>query len=310
MTCENVLASSSKRLNYIWKMCIIQQITLRVHYTYKVFSCGGNLATAYRHLWQRLTITAAYCSDKIRPHDSASLSGLMTHSAIGSYSSNLWDMLCLLYAADRFPLKLNALDRNHWPSWKRVCKHVPLIIRHLSYGLKNCLCLISRDECTHRVWGVPRRPSSREDLPVPYSAVLWVQQLLEHCTLRLVAQSGYEMRTVYHSVAVNAHKPGKAVQWLLLALSKGRNNAHRTQTGPVYETSCLERRTMDKVQKPSGSDNEEGAWPYLSRWSWRHDWWPILQLPGPHPQWRAGSRTCCRAETGGHGVSLSCLMSP
>jgi hypothetical protein len=33
----------------------------------------------------------------------------MPHSAIGSYSSNLWEMLCPLYAAARFPLSLNAL---------------------------------------------------------------------------------------------------------------------------------------------------------------------------------------------------------
>jgi hypothetical protein len=37
----------------------------------------------------RLTINATYCSEKITPLDGARLSALMTHSAIGSYSSDM-----------------------------------------------------------------------------------------------------------------------------------------------------------------------------------------------------------------------------
>jgi hypothetical protein len=45
----------------------------------------------------------------IRTPDGALSSALTTNSAIDSYSSNLWEMLCPLYAAARFPLSLNAL---------------------------------------------------------------------------------------------------------------------------------------------------------------------------------------------------------
>jgi hypothetical protein len=39
-----------------------------------------------------------YYSDRIRPPADGRLSALMTHSAIGSYVSHLWEMLCLLCA--------------------------------------------------------------------------------------------------------------------------------------------------------------------------------------------------------------------
>jgi hypothetical protein len=58
----------------------------------------------------RLTINSTYCRDKIRSPDEERISPLMTsHSAIGSYNCNLWEMLCPLYAAGMFPLSLNAL---------------------------------------------------------------------------------------------------------------------------------------------------------------------------------------------------------
>jgi hypothetical protein len=49
---------------------------------------GGKLSTAYRHLEQR-PLNATYCNDRIRPPLCVRLSALMTHSDIGSYSSNL-----------------------------------------------------------------------------------------------------------------------------------------------------------------------------------------------------------------------------
>jgi hypothetical protein len=55
---------------------------------------GGKPAT------NRLSYVAAnnatYCSGKIRPSDGARLSSFMTHSAIGSYTRKLWEMLCRL----------------------------------------------------------------------------------------------------------------------------------------------------------------------------------------------------------------------
>jgi hypothetical protein len=66
------------------------------------------ISTAYQHLYERLTSNVTYCSDEMRPPDGAHLLALMTHSAIGSYSSNLWEMLCPLYTVARFPRSLNA----------------------------------------------------------------------------------------------------------------------------------------------------------------------------------------------------------
>jgi hypothetical protein len=54
-------------------------------------------------------MNVTYCSDKIRPPDSVQLSVLMTHSAVGNYSSSLCEMLFPLCAAARFPLSLNTI---------------------------------------------------------------------------------------------------------------------------------------------------------------------------------------------------------
>jgi hypothetical protein len=55
------------------------------------------------------TTDVTYCRDKIIPPDNACLLVLMTQFAILSYSSNLWETFCPLYAPARFPLPLNAL---------------------------------------------------------------------------------------------------------------------------------------------------------------------------------------------------------
>jgi hypothetical protein len=76
--------------------------------TYVYVSVQQWTSFQYKCRPQRLTINATYCSDKIRPPAGGRLSASMTHSAIGSYSSSLWEMLCPLYAVARFPLSLNA----------------------------------------------------------------------------------------------------------------------------------------------------------------------------------------------------------
>jgi hypothetical protein len=68
-------------------------------------TCRPPIDTSNKH-----TINATYCSGKIRLPDGARLSPLMTDSAVGSYSSNLREMLCPLHAAGKFPLTLNALN--------------------------------------------------------------------------------------------------------------------------------------------------------------------------------------------------------
>jgi hypothetical protein len=96
---------------------------LRIHFVYVFFVCKSfdnrhtlfnselhfSISVNVYRLKQRLTINATYYSDKIRPPDVGRLWAVMTHCAIGSYNSNLWERLCPLYAVARFPTTLNAV---------------------------------------------------------------------------------------------------------------------------------------------------------------------------------------------------------
>jgi hypothetical protein len=52
-------------------------------------------------------------SDKIRPPDGGRLSAIMTHSAVGNYSIDMWEMLFSLSAVAGFRRSLNALYLYH-----------------------------------------------------------------------------------------------------------------------------------------------------------------------------------------------------